>query len=254
MSIERGRACAPILVMLALVANAAGPREAAAQCSEQELTAVFLVSGIHPGTALQIERLDVVPVGEATNPSEAELLAAVEAFWAGHPWQLPFYWRLDGTAGNFHLYRSPAGDFGAVTILDGRTGAVVFAGEVIWMGCGGVVHPPDSSHAWIVDPDAVAPPPAGLAVLPNLHWSDSWGTAPELTERALALIRRTDVLHSFASCGAYEAVGYTYTPSVGMTDPFAAIQVVLIGGRAEPPWGPVGNAPASWRRVKALYR
>ena len=62
------------------------PLAASADCSDAELTAVFIVSDIYP-LAPHLELLDVAPIGPVTNPSEAEMIAAIQAVQPENNWR-----------------------------------------------------------------------------------------------------------------------------------------------------------------------
>ena len=48
--------------------------------------------------------------------------------------------------------------------------------------------------------------------------------------------------------------GYTYTPTVGGTDPSVAMEVLIINGSVREDWIPVAVEGRSWGGVKTLYR
>jgi hypothetical protein len=66
---------ASLLVTLLIASPLLVPAAAVADCSDVELTAVFIVSGLYP-LEPQLEILDVHPLGPITNPS-------VEETWCG---------------------------------------------------------------------------------------------------------------------------------------------------------------------------
>jgi hypothetical protein len=229
----------------------------AAQIAEPELTGVFLVEGIYPGNALNITTVHVREVGEATYPSPEEMLAGVEAVFAGDPYFPYFNFQVAGIIGNFRLYLAEPGDFGACAIVDRRDGAVVFASGIVWMGFGQTLIPAASSHPWNWEAGVPAAPPGGFAILDNPFWSDESFTPQDyLLQLATDHIRQTDVMRSFGESAPYIVTGYLHTPSVGSTDPYVAVQVVIVSGHAGPPWGPdpISTTASSLDQVKALYR
>lgn len=233
------------------------PSAASSQICEPELTAVFLVDGVYPGSVLDIALLHIQEVGPATWPSDPELLQIVADAYAGDPMAPSYYHQLVATAGNFRLYLAPPGDFGAATIVDVRTGQLVFAAQVVWMGYGDLVFPTVSSHPCSWEEGVPAAPPTSLTLLGNQFWGDGdEGSQADLAQLALDHLRQTDVLRSFGSCAPYAVTGYLHTPSVGATDPLAARQVLIVSGHAAPPWGPgpIDTSRAAWDRVKAMYR
>jgi len=221
-----------------------------AECSDSELSAVFVVDGIYPGTDMELRLLSVTPVGEITNPSEEELIGAVQVYWEGQ------YLQLLSTLGNHTLIIEEPGDFGYSAIVDNRTGQVLFGGEVTWMGLGGLDVPPASTHAWQYTAGDPAPAPASLAVLPNPYWADIYGSPLGVAGIVIEFLRDSDVLHGFGDCGPYDVTAYIWTPSVGVTDPNEAECILIVTGRCGEPWngGPVDNTSAPWSAVKALYR
>jgi hypothetical protein len=130
---------------------------------------------------------------------------------------------------------------------------VAFAGGVVWMGTGQVVVPSASTHPALLLPGPPADPPGSLLLLPSPFWNDATEEM-QLAEQALALVRQTALLHSMVDCGDYTAVAYLYTPTVGVLDPLAAGEVLVLSGRAGPPWGSVAAESGSWGQVKTLYR
>ncbi|MFH1842501.1 MAG: hypothetical protein ABIF77_04790, partial [bacterium] len=102
-----------------------GPGLCLATCSEVEVTAVIVVSDIYPAGNLQIELLAIFPVSELTYPSDEELAAAVAAVYDLGP---PQYFQRIDTESHYHLYMYSPGESGAATIIDWRTGQVVFGG------------------------------------------------------------------------------------------------------------------------------
>lgn len=240
------------IVSALLLCLAAISATANAQCPSNEMTAVFIVSGIYPGTNLQLETLAVSPLGEVTTPSDSEIIASIMQV---QPMQ--FYSRLEQVGSLFQYYASAA-DAGGVALVDSRDGAIPFAGTVIWMGRGDVTVPAESSHSWSLIPGTFGPAPAGIGLMSNHDWpsGEQYGTPDQITASALTLLRQTDVLQSFGACGPYSVVSYIYTPAVGATIPEYARCVVIVSGTCGPPWngGLVVEEGLSWGAVKGLYR
>lgn len=233
------------------------PASASSQSCEPELTAVFLVDGVYPGSVLDIALLHIQEVGPEIWPSDTQLLQTVENAYADDPLAPYYYHQAVGTAGNFRLYVAEPGDFGAATVVDVRSGQLVFAARVVWMGYGGLVFPTVSSHPCTWAAGVPAAPPASSQLLDNTFWSDDYlGAQADLAQLALDHIRQTDVMRSFGSCAPYLMTSYLHTPTVGATDPLAARQVLIVSGHAAPPWGPepIGTTRSSWDWVKAMYR
>ncbi len=208
-------------------------------CSEIEVTAVVLASGIGPGQDLEIDLLHLFPVWQITNPSDEELYEAVDSLYVDDPHYIIYDQTWTNTVGNFRLYWSMPMDFGTSTIIDWRNACAVFAGTVVWAGQGHVVLPDSSSHDFGALMPNPAPAPSSLEILPNGFWGDSAGTPVEIADEVMGELRQTDLLHSFAECGEYSVVAFIYTPSVYITDPAVAQAVILINGYLPPPWGPV---------------
>ena len=237
------------LACLLLVGLGAGTGRG--QCSDNELTAAFVLDNICPQSALmEIETVDIVPVGEVTNPSDAAMQAAVQALQPGS------YLQQSGAGPFYHYWDSPS-DYGACALVDGRDGRVVFAGTVIWSGSGVVNLPLASSHDWSFPGGDPAAAPEAIAYLDNPEWADDppLCAQTEATVAALDLLRQTDVLQGFAACGPYTVVSYIFTPVVGLTDPYAAKLVILVSGTCEAPWNgqPVPVDDTTWSGLKALY-
>jgi hypothetical protein len=234
-----------ILLSLLLILNAS---PAVADCSETEVTAVFIVGDIYPGDEQALETLFVYLVAEATYPPEAELIAVIMAV------QPCYGYILTDTIAPFRHYFCPPGDFGAVAIIDERTGQLPFAGTVIWAGEGSVTVPDESSHEWTYVAGDPAAEPVALELFPSELY---YYIEPEtVAANVMAELRQTDVLHSFADCGDYSAVLYAYTPAVGGLCPYAAKAVLIVSGLCGPPWNgePVGSDKRSWGAIKSLYR
>jgi hypothetical protein len=237
-----------VACIASLLAIGAGWRNASAQCSGGQMTAVFVVSGLRPGTDRHLDRLAVFQVGENPSPSDSQNIAAVNRI------QPRWYYRRIEQVGTFIQYFDEPVDFGGVGIVDSRDGTVVFAGTVIWMGRGVVNYPAESSHSWSFDPSNEASAPASLGIMSNCYWY--FETPEEITAATLSFLRHTDVLQSFSSCAAYSAVSYVYTPSVGMTDPEVAKCIVIVSGHCGAPWSgePTSVEHQTWGAVKGMFR
>lgn len=245
-------ACLAALVVVGLGLGLA-PAPARGQCAT-EVTAVLLVSDIYPGTDPQVTRLHLSRVPARTNPTDEELLAAVRAVYVGDQYANLYYHQHLADLGDYGLYYASPGDFGAVTIIDRGTAQIVFAGTVVWMGDGSVVVPATATHASPPVPGPPASPPASLEVFASAEWGSGWGTPEALAQSALACAAQTDFLRGMANCGPYSVVAYTYTPTVGATDPYAAMEVLIIRGTVDDTWMPVASEGRSWGGVKTLYR
>lgn len=223
---------------------------ARAECSDGEMTAVFVVGGIYPATDLTIERLAVNPVGDETYPPESEIIAALAAAMP----DTPPLWMHIGTVGHIGVFFVDPIDSGACALVDMRDGAIVFGGTVVWMGHGAVVIPSVSTHPWFEGMSDPAPAPATVDLVPS-GWPDEWGTHEAITDQVLDVLRHTDVLHSFGECGEYAVLSCIYTPTVGTVDPLVAKLIVVVNGSCGPPWNgdPVAAQRRSWSAVRALF-
>lgn len=243
-----------LLVGVCLVASI--PAQAQKETDTPELTAVFLVGGIYPGTALSIDLMHISEVEPATYPTEEELIEIVYQFYDNY-WSPYYNHRPGALIGNFQLFIAEPGDFGAVTIVDIRDGRVVFASQMVWMGFGETEFPVTSTHDWVWEDGLPASEPTAVDIIPNFSWSDEYfGSQEYLTQVSLDHLRQTDVVRSFGASAPYQATSYIHTPTIGMTDPTVALHVVILSGHAGPPWGPdpVATTPTSWDMVKSVYR
>ncbi len=241
----------PALFMLALAASIClGATSALADCSDDEMTAVFVVDGVYPGLVMSISTLEMSPVTDITSPSEEEMRDAVmEVFQGG-------IFSLHDCLGHYCFYYWSPSDYGGAAFIDDRTGDVLFAGRVIWSGQGDVLVPETSSHEWSFPDETLAPEPQQIDVYHNFEYWPEEETEEEITDRVLHHLRRTDVLKSFAECGPYSVMSYLYLPTVGCVDPFVAKSVVIVSGHCDSPWNgePVAVEPTSLSTMKQLFR
>lgn len=246
------------LLLLGCVCLVAGfPTMASGDPIEPELTAVFLVGGIYPGTDLSVDLLHISEVGPATYPTEAELLEIVTQVYVDDYFYPYYYHQPVALVGNFQLFVAQPMDFGAVTIVDIRDGRVVFASGMVWMGFGDTVFPLNSTHDWLWEAGLPAAEPAAVGIIPSPGWSDDYfGSQEYLTQVSLDHLRQTDVVRSFGASAPYQVTSYIHTPTLGVTDPTVALQVMILSGQAGPPWGPdpVATSISSWDMVKSIYR
>ncbi len=229
-------------LLLTISATSPAGQQAFAECSETEHTAVFLVEDIYP-IVPELVLLDIAPLGEVTNPSYGEMIAAVQDV------QPESDYEHVGEAGPFHLFRAQPDDYGACAIVDGRDGRVIFAGTVVFFGFGTVTSPNLSSHPWSFPLGEPAPPAETVEILPNEWWSIQWGEPLDIAATVVDYLRTTDVVRSFSDCGSYNVVAYLYTPGMG---PYMATSLIIISGLVGPPWNtavtqaPTPPTPASW--------
>lgn len=222
-----------------------------AQCSEHDITAVVLFDSLGPEPTLRRPRLHITPVLQVTNPSDAELLAAIDSVFEHDPL---YAFRRVATAGDYFFYASSPRDFGAAAVVDSRSGDVVFAGTVVWAGRGSLRIPGSAMQVISVSPALPAAPPSQVETFPDFAWYWEWPEPQQLTENTVQFLRQTDLLRAFATCGNYTVVGFTYTPAIGKIDPEVASQVIIVSGRSTPPWATSAVERTSWSEIKAHYR
>lgn len=169
-------------------------------------------------------------------------------------------------AGFYHFFRS-ATDFGGSVIVDESSGAIVFAGELWYGHYGGPIflYPQiwlDGSRITYSASVPSASNPADFESFPS-YWEavvdyDQSQNAVLLSANqvaafpadTLAILRKTDFLHSFAACGSYSIASYTYTPGLGLNFPELQVfsdskvlasnarQIYLIRGKTTRQWQP----------------
>jgi hypothetical protein len=248
MSDQKRLRCRGLLLVAVILALGGFGSRAAAQCSDQDHVAIVVFADLWPDFAPEATTLAVTPVGPAVYPGEDQVRMILL-----HYFQTLQDVRPDGVAGNLWSWWGHQGS--AQALVDRRDGAVLFAGTVVWMGTGELLCPLVSTHPWAVVPAEPAPEPVSIATFGNGFW-ETYTTVDELTATALAYLRTTDVIHSFADCGDYQAVGWVYTPIVGATHPHAARLIVAIDGKVGPPWNgqEVAAEQVTWHDLKARYR
>lgn len=230
---------------------------AVAQCSDDEMTAVFVVSGIVPGGDMYLEHLKLYKVGQYSYPSDDQMLANASAVHPG------LYQKLETVSQLHHFYETPNND-GGVSLVDGRNGKVVFAGTTVWNGVGEILYPLHSTTewTWLQNHHEVATPPDYLGVIQNPSWVNNrlwdnyFGNEKNITARTLTYLRQIDVLQSFGHCGEYSAVSYVFTPTDGDRYPEEVSCVIVVNGFCAAPFNGeiVPVIEATWDGVKSLYR
>lgn len=237
--------------LLVLFLLAMYPSLSHAQCSEVERTAVFVVSGIYPGTSLELERVYLRTVGEATYPDNEQMIAAITAIQPGS-----YYFQLEYVDPFYHYYQTP-GDHGGIAIVDGIDGFVVFAGTLIHLGTGNITVPASSTHQWNYNPGYTAAPPVSIELIASLYWPlYPYGSALYHAETTINFLREFDVLQSFGNCGEYVAYSFIYRPDYWLTIPVEAKSIIIVQGFCGSPWSGdnVQNEFKSWGSVKAMFR
>jgi len=232
------------------------PNFVQAQCSEQEMTAVFVVSGIYPGTDLVLDNLMLMLTAEATYPSDAAMADAITHL---QPNEICGYYQVD-QAGPYRQYFCPPNETGGAALVDERSGQVVFVGTVSLTETGGATFPVSSSHdwAWPAPPAEPAAAPADFGVMHNLIWPNypAYPTEEEAVAPVMDFLRNTDVVKSFAECGPYSAAAFVYTSDTCCDFLYEAVCILVVNGHCGPPFNyeSVSVDRKSWEGVKALYR
>lgn len=143
---------------------------------------------------------------------------------------------IEQVADLFFLYSTPL-DFGGAAFIDARTGQVLFAASIVWMGTGELLIPSDRRDAdeGLVIQDSKAPDADDLVFLESEFWRNWTGEEGE-GNRVWQLARRTDLIESFSKCGDYKAVIWPYTPTVGLVNTQKARAIVIVTGQSTNSW------------------
>ena len=113
---------------------------------------------------------------------------------------------------DLHWCYSSPGDFGGQAIVDARTGAPVFAGEIVWDGTGQMLFPTPLGPA--ADMGIHVHPPLPM---PQNFESELGGYEPQsVAIDALNEARETGLVHSFVGGNSYDA--------------FVLLQPYMVGG------------------------
>lgn len=235
-------------ILLLVLLIAVSTSLASAACSDSEYITVFTFQNIWPSFSPEIDIMAVSEVGPATYPQEIDVRAILYSLWGEgiNPVTTP-----RDPVGNIWPWSSPDG----MTLVDLRDGAILFAGSEQWMGFGSILHPLLSTHDWTLVGGVIAAAPSSTDVVVH-NWGGGLPSTSELSESAVAMLRTTDVIHSYAACGEYTVTGYVYTPTIGGVDPSVAQLIVIVDGRVGAPWNgqPVAAESSSWGELKAQYR
>jgi len=129
-----------------------------------------------------------------------------------------------GTYLGFHRCYRPPGDFGGAALVDGRSGELVFAGEIIWMGTGQLLYPvPLGNPADLLVPAGVPTIP------PNTYEYALWGYEdPSVGDAAIAAVRDMDLVKNWVAWCTYDALVVLHPYSEGAYDPMSADLIVLL--------------------------
>lgn len=223
--------------------------ELLAQCSSGEMTAVYILEGILPGEeAVSIEKLHVYEVGEATYPSEQEMIDSIpQSSGSGYHFRSSF--------GAFHLFSRSPMDSGGAAIIDSRSGEIAFAGTIGWWGGGTIDIPDASTRPWDISPTiAEAPSEFGMLSNPNCYFFTEEELA-EISDGILEYLLGVDLVVNFGECGSYGLIVFLHAPNAQWIDGEER-GVAILYGNCTPLWSnvPVSTKRASFGGVKALFR
>jgi len=154
-------------------------------------------------------------------------------------WSPPMESWADNPLGDVLFAFADPGDFGSAALIDARTGALLFAASVVWMGTGQHFCPAVMDDmATLADSGEAGPPPAVFNEL-NL-WEDRGCFVVEGDERkeidclsgqaAFDAISSYGPVRDLAVCGQYSVLAYMHPLTVGMLDPSTAEWVVVVTG------------------------
>ena len=237
----------PYLVLTTFLAGIliSSSGESPAQCSPGEMTAVFILEGILPGEEISIEKLHVYEVGEATYPSEQEMIDSI-------PQYSGYGYYFHSSFGAFHLFSRSPMDSGGAAIIDSRSGEIAFAGTIGWWGGGSIVIPVTSTHPWALSP-IIAESPSEFGMLPNPNcYFFSEEELTEISNRILEYLLGVDLVVNFGECGAYGLVVFLHAPNAQWIDGEERGVAVVYGNV----WSdePVATESESFGGLKALFR
>jgi hypothetical protein len=129
----------------------------------------------------------------------------------------------DTYLGFHYCYQSP-GDMGGAALVDGRSGELVFAGEIIWDGQGQLLYPAPLDPA--ADLLAVS---GALTIAPeNAEYALFGLEDPAVGDLALEAVREMDLVRNWVAWCTYDALVLLHPYAVGGYLPDAADIVVLL--------------------------
>ena len=176
---------------------------------------------------IQLDNLTYAPVGYrqfALSGSPIPLADAATVVSNVLPGSLVDGCSPDTTYMDFHYCYVAPGDFGGAALVDARTGSLVFAGEIFWMGTGSLLYPlplaPAADLQAVVHPPTIAPTQIGFAM--GGYEANSVGAL------ALEAVREMDYVKNWVAWGTYDALVYLHPYSVGAYNPAEADLIVLL--------------------------
>ena len=130
-----------------------------------------------------------------------------------------------GTYLDFHYCDNSMGDINGMALVDGRTGQLVYAGEIIFDGGpGSPIYPLQLDSA--KDLMAVSNPPAASPM--TLEYL-LWNMEPEQqADQALLSVRSMDYVRTWIGFGTYDVLIYLHAYRVGTYDPYSADWIIFL--------------------------
>ena len=243
--ILRHGACAWVLVAIACGCPARAP----AQCSDNEIIAVFIVDGVIVGEQPSVRNLYVMNHNTETFPSDEEMIASIGASALVGP--ISNIAEFDA----FTVFYAPPSDFGYEAIIDHRSGGIMYKSPLSWFSVIDVEIPQGSNYEWNIDQGSLAPTPAAIGVATSAYWYTWYGVPETLAQGLVTYLRGSDVLKSFGLCGDYNTFCYFSHPAPGNAF-YLPYAVVVVNGFCGGPWNgaPVAIEALSWGSVKIIYR
>jgi hypothetical protein len=128
----------------------------------------------------------------------------------------------DTYLGFHYCYQAP-GDMGGAALVDGRSGELVFAGEIIWDGQGQLLYPTP------LDPAADLLATGPLTIAPeNAEYALFGLEAPAVGDLALEAVREMDLVRNWVAWCTYDALVLLHPYADGGYLPGAADIVVVL--------------------------
>ena len=124
----------------------------------------------------------------------------------------------------FHYCYEAPGDFGGAALVDGRSGELVFAGEIHWMGMGNLLFPTPLGPAADLQVQAGTPTIAPETVEYALFGYEDAAVG----DAAIEAIRDMDLVKNWVAWCTYDALVVLHPYSEGAYDELAADLIVLL--------------------------
>jgi len=175
---------------------------------------------------IHLDNVTYAPVGYqffGLPDAPMDLADAPAAVAAAFPGTLVDGCTAEGTYLDFHYcYRAP-GDFGGAALVDGRSGAPVFAGEIHWMGTGALLFPAPLGPA--ADLEATGP----LTIAPENAVYHLMGYEDDaVADAALEAVRAMDLVRHWVAWCTYDALVMLHPYGEGGYNPLAADLIVML--------------------------